>query len=61
MQTLTLQDVENEDEPAWRKKALVTSALALLAGLLTAAIPLAFPLAYALSHEATAADLAALR
>lgn len=61
MQTLTLQDVENEDEPAWRKKALVTSALALLAGLLTAAIPLAFPLAYALSHEATATDLAALR
>ncbi len=61
MQTLTLQDVENEDEPAWRRKALVTSALALLAGLLTAAIPLAFPLAYALSHEATAADLAALR
>lgn len=61
MQTLTLQDVEYEDEPAWRKKALVTSALALLAGLLTAAIPLAFPLAYALSHEATAADLAALR
>ena len=53
MQTLTLQDAENEDEPAWRKKALVTSSLALLAGLLTAAIPLAFPLAYALSYEAT--------